>query len=91
MFKLAPCDRCCGLISTGQCCRSNGGVTRASLLYSGLRLTGYMGEKPSTVDEAIAYVWDVPDTEVLFCPKSRALGGHLETAAQTNRATRKND
>ena len=25
---------------------------------------GYMCEKPSTVDEAIAYVWDVPDTVI---------------------------
>ena len=27
-------------------------------------IVGYMVEKPSTVDEAIAYVWDVPDTVI---------------------------
>ena len=68
-------------------------------------IVDYMVKKPSTVDEAIAYVWDVPDTVIgpadkqslllhwltkqmlllggTFLP--RALGGHLERAAQTNR------
>ena len=27
-------------------------------------IEGYMVEKPSTVDEAIAYVWDIPDTVI---------------------------
>ena len=27
-------------------------------------IVGYLVEKPSTVDEAIAYVWDVPDTVI---------------------------
>ena len=27
-------------------------------------IVDYMVEKPSTVDEAIAYVWDVPDTVI---------------------------
>ena len=27
-------------------------------------IVGYMVEKPSTVDEAIAYVWDIPDTVI---------------------------
>ena len=27
-------------------------------------IVGYMVEKPSTIDEAIAYVWDVPNTVI---------------------------
>lgn len=40
---------------------------RCSCLIS----VGYMVEKPSTVDEAIAYVWDVPDTVIGLADKQR--------------------
>ncbi len=40
---------------------------RCSCLIS----VGYMVEKPSTVDEAIAYVWDVPDTVIGPADKQR--------------------
>ena len=43
---------------------------RCSCLISVLSV-GYMVEKPSTADEAIAYVWDVPDTVIGPADKQR--------------------
>ena len=57
---------------------------RRSCLIS-VSSVGYMVEKPSTVDEAIAYVWHVPDTVIGPADKQRlaaALAEKTDTVAR---------
>ena len=70
---------CCHMYNASLCpqqCSSVGHTAfeaqhlRRSCLISVLSV-GYMVEKPSTVDEAIAYVWDVPDTVIGPADKQR--------------------
>ena len=58
-----------------QCCSVGHTALQAQHLHCSCLISvlsvGYMVEKPSTVDEAIAYVWDVSDTVIGPADKQR--------------------